>query len=82
MKITIDTNTDSREDIKKAIRLLLAVVGEGIGSSESSSRNIFDSSSPSVEPGAGQQGNIFGSLFDGEKKEESKSEEIPELEPY
>jgi hypothetical protein len=45
MKIAIDTVTDSKEDILKAIRLLQSLVShEG----QQASRSIFDSPSPSL----------------------------------
>ncbi len=34
MKITIDTKEDSPEDIRKLIKMLLALIGEGYGGSE------------------------------------------------
>ena len=56
MKIEIDTNKDSREDIKKAIKMLQALVGE-----ESNSYSSFDSNviqnQPETSPGTF---NMFG----------------------
>jgi len=95
MKITIDTSQDSHNDIRKAIRMLQSIVGEGPVYSNSPSRNIFDDPSPSLgsssEPEPAQEqdtGNAFASIFDNpapaseseEKKEED--EEIPELQFY
>ena len=54
MKITIDTNQDSREDIKKAIRMLQSLVGEA------SSLPSYDA--PSDLP---EGENVFGGMFDG-----------------
>lgn len=45
MKIEIDTNKDSREDIKKAIKMIQALVGE-----ESNSYSSYDSNSTSKQP--------------------------------
>ncbi len=65
MKIAIDTVTDSKEDILKAIRLLQSLVGH----ESQQSRNIFDSPSPSLfgdAPAQTQESNpvsAFGNLF-------------------
>ncbi|MBW3004411.1 hypothetical protein KY310_01095 [Candidatus Woesearchaeota archaeon] len=94
MKITIDTSQDSHNDIRKAIRMLQSIVGEGPVYSNSPSRNIFDDPSPGLgasepEPVAEQDtGNAFASIFDNsapaseteEKKEED--EDIPEIQFY
>ena len=47
MRLTIDTQKDSHEEIKKAIRMLTALVGEASNSSNEpgSIRNIFEDSS-------------------------------------
>lgn len=57
MKILIDTNRDSKEEIVRAIRLLESIVGEVSRSVQQ--KNIFES--PSVQP---SQGSAFGSFFD------------------
>ncbi len=63
MKISIDTAADSKEDIRKAIRLLQSLV------EHEGARNIFDSPSPSLFGDAPAQqesspaaafGNLFG----------------------
>jgi hypothetical protein len=95
MKITIDTSQDSHTDIKKAIKLLQSVVGEGSVYSNSPSRNIFDDPSPSLgpssEPEPAQEqdtGNAFASIFDNtapSETEEEKQEEdndLPEIQFY
>jgi hypothetical protein len=48
MKIAIDTVTDSKEDILKAIRLLQSLVGHNSSQDSQASRSIFDSPSPSL----------------------------------
>ena len=67
MKITIDTKEDSKEEIKKAIRMLSAIVGGSevytnapTGLSEKQpNTNIF-----SDEPGSSEQAqSVFGNLF-------------------
>jgi len=81
MQITIDTNKDSHDDIKKAIKLLASMVGQENVLSNEQPRNIFDAPS-SPEPSS--NGSVFGSLFDSitdktetiEKKPESKQEII------
>ncbi len=62
MQITIDTNKDSHEDIKKAIRLLASMVGHENVTSNEQPRNIFDNPQPATEPSSSE--NIFGGLFD------------------
>ncbi len=84
MKITIDTKTDSKDEIRKAIKLLMGLVsGHEVYTNEAPAEkpaarpNIFDSPSPAV-------GNLM-SMFDSapttpEKTE--KKEELPEVEFY
>ena len=85
MKITIDTSQDSHTDIRKAIKLLQSVVGEGPVYTNSPSRNIFDDPSPSLdsssEPVAEQDtGNAFVNIFDTPAPaSESESEEDAKL---
>jgi hypothetical protein len=86
MKIAIDTVTDSKEDILKAIRLLQSLVGHESGSQQS--RSIFDSPSPSLFGDAPAQtqeqanpvaafGNMFG---DNAPAQPSASELVEEAE--
>lgn len=97
MKITIDTSQDSHTDIKKAIKMLQSIVGEGPVYSNSPSRNIFDDPSPGLgasgepEPAPSQDtGSAFASIFDNssgapeseEKKQDEKDEDMPQLEFY
>ena len=87
MKITIDTSQDSHTDIRKAIKLLQSVVGEGPVYTNSPSRNIFDDPSPglvpSSEPGPVAEqdtGNAFVNIFDTPAPaSESESEEDAKL---
>jgi len=85
MKLTIDTSQDSHTDIRKAIKLLQSVVGEGPVYTNSPSRNIFDDPSPglvpSSEPGPVAEqdtGNAFASIFDSPASA-SESEENTKL---
>lgn len=81
MQITIDTNKDSHEDIKKAIKLLASMVGQENVLSNEQPRNIFDTPS-SPEPSS--SGSVFGSLFDSipikpENEEQKKPEPKQEI---
>lgn len=98
MKITIDTSQDSHNEIRKAIKMLQSIVGEGPVYSNSPSRNIFDDPSPglgpSSEPEPAQEqdtGNAFASIFDNpapsepDNAEDIKKEEdrdLPEIQFY
>lgn len=88
MRLTIDTQKDSHEEIRKAIRMLSALVGES--TSEGSSRNIFEDSSSvlgssqannSSSQSDQSSGGIFG-FFDNADKQvvEEKKEEKEEFE--
>ncbi len=85
MKISIDTVQDSKEDIRKAIRLLQAFVEH-----EQAARDIFSSPSPSIDaPGAQAQSPVsaFGSLFSDDasvQKAEDvvQKEDTPKIELY
>ncbi|MEM4239588.1 MAG: hypothetical protein QXM31_00525 [Candidatus Woesearchaeota archaeon] len=77
MKISIDTAADSKEDIRKAIRLLQSLV------EHEGSRNIFDSPSPSLfsdtqaRPEASPAA-AFGNLFgDNAPAQQSTLAEVP-----
>ena len=64
MIITIDTNRDSPEDLRKAIKALIAILGDGSGSGYSGgSKNIFDSPGSGSGSDAAPAGNIFGNIF-------------------
>ena len=86
MKISIDTAQDSKEEIRKVIKLLQALADTD---ASKGSRNIFDSpnaelfsnndpvqSEPSVTPT--NVTNAFGSMFGDDAPEPSTSVEIPE----
>ena len=60
MIITIDTSRDSVEEIRKAVKMLMALLGEH-SSSIGGSKSIFDSPSPGAAPAG--EGNIFGNIF-------------------
>ena len=55
MKITVDTDTDSHEDIKKIITLLQEMVGSVSTTQSSGALNIFGDDTPS----ASSQENVF-----------------------
>jgi hypothetical protein len=93
MKIAIDTVTDSKEDILKAIRLLQSLVGHEGSHGSQASRSIFDSPSPSLfgdapaqtqpEQGANPVaafGNMFGD--NAPAPQQSASELIEEAEEH
>jgi hypothetical protein len=74
MILTIDTNRDSPEDIRKAIKALMAILGDGSGFSVGS-KNIFDSPSSGSGPSsdAAPGGNVFGNIFGGDSGSEAGS---------
>lgn len=78
MKIEIDTNKDSREDIKKAIKMLQALVGE-----ENSYGLYKSNKQPEPSPGAfnmfGDDSPIMGTDEAHNSYEEKK--EPPKKEP-
>jgi hypothetical protein len=90
MRITIDTKTDSRDEIRKVIKMLVGMVGgHDIYSNEvpaekpASQPNIFESPSPDVP-------NLMG-MFDSAPstmtaepapEAEEKTDDIPQIEFY
>ncbi len=86
MKISIDTSADSKEEIRKAIKLLLSIVEQ-----DSAQRDIFAASSPEVysaptaEPSQSSV-SAFGSMFgdDAPKPEVDipKTKKDPKVELY
>ncbi len=94
MKISIDTTTDSKEEIRKAIRLLQALVEHD---PSQGSRNIFDSpgadlfsSNPTPTPAEPNANPVaaFGNLFNDDRPvqqsapEDKKKDDIPQIELY
>ena len=91
MRITIDTKTDSKDEIRKAIKLLMGLTGHEVYSNEPEEKpapqpNIFENPEPAVP-------NLM-SMFDSspetpstpttetaEEKEES-SDDTPQVEFY
>ena len=77
MKITIDTTTDSKEEIRKAIKLLISLVGAG---------NIYTNEPESADNSVTPEVTNAMSMFDNfktERAEEKTSEkELPQLEFY
>lgn len=93
MIITIDTNRDSPEDLRKAIKALIAILGDGSGSGHyNSSKNIFDSPGSGSGSDAAPAGNVFGNIFgddsgsgagsSGESSVPASSDEDAEVEIY
>lgn len=90
MKIQIDTKTDSRDEIRKVIKLLMGLVGghdiytnEQPQEKPAAQPNIFDSPSPDVP-------NLM-SMFDtapttnaapAPQEEDIKEEDVPQVEFY
>ena len=82
MKLTIDTKTDSKDEIRKAIRLLMGLVGgKEVFTNEipekQSQPNIFDSPEPSV----GNMMSMFDTPESTETTEEPK-EKAPEVQLF
>ena len=78
MKIEIDTKHDSPEEIKKVIKMLQHLVSEH---SYTNQPNIFDDSSPSVEPPT-ESTNAFVNMFgDTQTKKQEESTDDPKEEP-
>lgn len=92
MKISIDTAQDSKDEIRKAIRLLQALVEHepGQGSKnlfESPSNDLFGSSSSNVSSPASAFGSLFGDdakppASAAEQETQEKEEEKPQVEFY
>ena len=91
MKITVDTDTDSQEDIKKIIALLqekissssgaLNIFGDDTPSASSQTFNIFEQSSPTSTPSEpapeSAMGNTMFNIFEQPvEKVESPSETV------
>ncbi len=84
MRITIDTKTDSKDEIRKAIKLLMGLTsGHEVYTNEpekpAAQPNIFDSPTPAV-------GNLM-SMFDSaeppkQETTEEKEEDVPQVEFY
>ncbi len=80
MKITIDTKEDSEHEIKKAIKLLVSLVGSGnvysndpdFVSSEKKTKNIFDDNEPAP--------NLMG-MFDSSQEPDEPVPDPDEPEP-
>ena len=82
MRITIDTKSDSKDEIRKAIKLLLGLIGSHeVYTNEpekpASQPNIFDNPSPAV-------GNLMSMFDNAPTPEEPKQEkkDVQELEFY
>lgn len=78
MKITIDTNVDSKEEIQRAINFLLKYIEGGNSTLNNSSQQDNSNSSEGIF-------NIFSSPSENQEKSEEKKEEpfrINDLIPY
>lgn len=74
MKITIDTKEDSHEEIRNIIKMLTSLVGN---ESRTNQTDIFEDSSPTVEPKKQDVfGNIFGDNRSSVKEEPEKDEKV------
>ena len=84
MRITIDTKTDSRDEIRKAIKLLMGLVGaHDVYSNEpqekpASQPNIFDTPGPAVP----NLMSMFDSAPSNDSPQEEKKEDVPQVEFY
>ena len=91
MKISIDTASDSKEDIRKAIKLLQSIIEHETQSRDifsSPSTDIFGSTPATAEPAANPV-SAFGSMFGDDAPppasstvETPKKKDIPRIEPY
>ncbi len=86
MKISIDTTADSKEDIRKAIKLLMSLVEGHVYSNELDMRDMFSNPSaatPTQDMPSSQPANIL-SMFDNpqtvSKTDERK--DSPDIEFY
>ena len=93
MKITIDTQQDNHEDIKKVIKMLQHLVGSesySNYSSETKSRNIFDDPSPSLSTYSEESKSIedaaptnaFSAMFGDNASEPVSSSSEDKVEAY
>jgi len=87
MRITIDTKTDSREEIRKAIKMLIGLVGgHDVHSNEvpeekpAAQPNIFDSPSPAV-PNLMSMFDSTPTIPESPAPQEEKKD-VPEIEFY
>jgi hypothetical protein len=95
MKLTIDTKADSKEEIRKAIKLLMGIVG---GAHEVYSNDLPESpqpiSPPNIFENPPSNGSNFMNMFDvptetpqtttlsPQQPEEQKEDDVPSLEFY
>lgn len=72
MKVTIDTKEDSHHEIRKAIRLLMSLVGDNpvLTNEDETPQKTFD---PPTETGG-----IFGAMFGGDAPQSEEEEKKPE----
>ena len=98
MRIEIDTNRDGKQEIRKVIRLLLSLVGEGnvsgnepeqrnIFSKQPEERNIFANPQPAPPPPSPEApiGALFDSLDSATQTREQPSppsKDDPDIEVY
>ena len=85
MKLEIDTSRDSKEEIQKAIHLLLSLLGHSPQRTNASdSRNIFETGTQQSEPSvAPTSSTVFGNLFDSSLSQPTPEQpKKPKLEYY
>lgn len=75
IKITIDTNKDSHNDIKKAIAMLSSLIGEKAYTNEP--KNMFSENSDAPE----QEG-LFGMFNENPDQNKETKEEVPKIIEY
>ena len=85
MEIKIDTNKDSKEDMKKVIKLLQEIVGDTSSQSEGYT-NIFEGTNKDESQSSNEEDTVFNLFEDNEAPEEKKEEEYkpkaPKVEFY
>tara|TARA_Y100000310_G_scaffold62055_1_gene57316 strand:+ start:2711 stop:3196 length:486 start_codon:yes stop_codon:yes gene_type:complete len=78
MRITIDTQQDSHENIKKVIKMLQNIVGEGaLSNSPEIIDNPSETSDSSPEPSSSPLMNIFGDDEPSQETSTEKDSEVP-----
>ena len=81
MKITIDTTSDSKEEIRKAIKMLISLVGAGdIYTNEPEQREI--DTTPEVTNAMSMFDNVEKTERTEGTEEKSDEKELPQLEFY
>ena len=87
MRITIDTKTDSRDEIRKAIKMLMGLVGghdiyTNEPQQEPAQPSMLDTPSPAVSNLMSMFDNAPSTPTETPPKEEEKDLDIPQVEFY